>query len=332
MTTLPPLQASIIIATYNRASYLALCLDGLAALNADKSGIEVIIIDNNSTDNTAEVIQEFIASHDEMRVRHILETQQGASRARNRGIREAQGEILCFLDDDTIATPTWFQNLVGGFVDPSVGCVGGPAILNFLGREVPPWLRGDLQWLLSGYQLRYNEPTEITKIAEYPYLCNMAIRREVLERVGLFQVDLGPNGNNLVVGEETELMGRIAKAGWKIVYLPDAQVAHLVSPERAEKRYIYRACMRLAVTHIYLTWDSSIPRVIGRFLSDLWYTTRMLWGLLVALLRRDPLWFDKYIYFWMIAIRIPLRIEALIKGKSSISTPKPRPLLALWHS
>lgn len=321
-TTPKTLQASIIIASYDRANYLAMCLEALAVQTADRTTFEILIIDNCSTDNTSEVIRGFIESFPEMQVRYLFETEQGASRARNRGIRLANGELLCFLDDDTIASPDWLVNIVRGFADPSVGCVGGPAILDFQGRTVPPWLRGDLKGLLSGYGLRYCEPTEITRVAEYPFLCNMAIRKTVLDSVGLLRTDLGPTGNNLVVGEETELTERIRQAGWKVMYLPEARVLHLVSPERLEKPYIYRSSTRLAVTHIYLTWDTRFYMILRWFASDGWYATRRLFWFVLALLQRNPLWFDEYIRFWMVAKRVPLRLEALIRGKTSISMPK----------
>lgn len=315
------MHGSIVIATFNRCNYLIQCLEGLTALNNAPSDYEVIVIDNNSTDDTANIVQEFARSHPKFNIFYILEIRQGATRARNRGITAARGEIIFFLDDDAIPPPEWLNRMAEGFSDPLVGCVGGPAILDFQGREVPPWLRGDLKGLLSAYVLPYSEPTEISTVAKYPFLCNMAVRSQVLDEVGLFRQDLGPSGSNLVVGEETELIERIRLAGWTVMYLPDAKVRHLVSPERLEKRYIYRSGLRLAVTHIFLTFDRRIHMIIRWFASDIWYATRMFFALAKALLQRRPLWFDDYMRFWMVAKRIPLRMKALVWGLSSIEEP-----------
>ena len=314
-------QASIIIATYNRAEYLSECLMGLASLITDPADYEIIIIDNKSTDHTKEVIKNFIEINPALNIHYLFEPTQGASLARNRGIQKAIGEILCFLDDDAVPFPDWLENILKGFTDPSIGCVGGPAILDYLGKEEPPWLHGDLKGLLSGYGLSYDQPTIIDEIAEYPFLCNMAIRKSVLDEVGLFRTDLGPSGNNLLVGEETELIGRIRQRGWKVLYLPNAVVRHLVSPNRLEKNYIYRSGLRLAVTHVCVTFDKRINMIVRWFASDLWYTIRTFFSLLVALLQRKPLWFDDYMRFWMVAKRIPLRVKALMWGRQSIEFP-----------
>lgn len=317
-----PIHASIIIATCNRATYLERCLQGLADLDTDHGAFEVIVIDNNSTDDTAPVVSAFATAHPEMRIIYVFEAIQGATRARNAGIDRAQGEILCFLDDDAVPSPMWLGEMLKGIHDSSVGCVGGPAILDFQGQPIPSWLQGDLKGLLSGYGLPYSKPTEITAVAQYPFLCNMAVRKNVIDTVGPFRLDLGPSGNKLVVGEETELVDRLRKAGWKTVYLPMAKVDHIVAPERLEKGYIYRSSMRLAVTHIYLTWETKANRILRWFASDAWYSIRMFGRLSLALVRRDPFWFDDYMRFWVAAKRIPLRIEALSRGKTSIAIPK----------
>ena len=315
-------QISIIIATYNRAVYLSECLKGLGSLVTDPAKYEIIIIDNNSTDNTKEITQNFIETNPNISVRYLFEPTQGASLSRNRGINQAIGEILCFLDDDAVPYPEWLDAMTEGFINPTVGCVGGPAILDYLGEEEPSWLQGDLKGLLSGYGLGYCQPTVITEIAEYPFLCNMAIRSNMLDEVGLFRTDLGPSGNNLVVGEETELIGRIRQGGWIVMYLPNAKVRHLVAPERLEKQYIYRSGLRLAVTHVCVTFDKRLNMVIRWFASDIWYATRMFFRFLAALLKRKPLWFDDYMRFWMVTERLPLRVKALIWGRQSIEFPK----------
>ena len=147
------LLASVIIPTYRRASYLSKCLSAVAALETDPETYEIIIIDNNSPDNTHEVFLEFVQANPGLQVRYLCEAEQGCSSARNRGVAEARGEILCFLDDDSPPASDWLDTLLEQFNDPQVGCAGGPSILDFQGQEIPLWLRGDLQGLLSGFAL-----------------------------------------------------------------------------------------------------------------------------------------------------------------------------------
>ena len=97
--------ASLIIATYNGARKLPATLASLAQQTLDRELWEAVIVNNNSTDNTSEVVEEFAKSHPELNIRLVFEPQQGLSFARNRGIDEAAGEYLIIIDDDEIACP-----------------------------------------------------------------------------------------------------------------------------------------------------------------------------------------------------------------------------------
>lgn len=307
-------QASVIIPTYNRAAYLPICLEALASQKADLLTFEIIVVDNNSPDNTQEVTLTFAGSHPTLYVRYICETKQGASHARNRGIMEARGEIVCFLDDDSPPEPEWLTNLLAGFVDPTVGCVGGPSVLDYQGQEKPPWLYGDLQAHLSAYGLPYTEPTQVSLWEHFPLSCNMAFRKTIFTELGLFRVDLDRSGNQVLAAGDTEMADRVHKAGWKVMYVPDALVQHIVAPERLNKSYIYRIGRGLASSHVIQTTDSR-PHMVARwFASDIWYATRMFFLFVAAIIRRKPLWFDDYMRFWMVGMRIPLRIKWLLQS------------------
>jgi glycosyltransferase involved in cell wall biosynthesis len=308
------LRASIIIATYNRADYLSKCLKALAALETDPTTFEIIVIDNNSTDNTEQVVLDFAQLHPTLSMRYVCETNQGASYARNRGIAEARGEVLCFLDDDSPPCSEWLNVLLDGFADEAVGCVGGPSILDYQGQERPPWLRGDLQGLLSGYTLPYTKPTPVSRWDQLPLSCNMAIRQSLFTDLGFLRTDLDRSGGQVLAAADTEIADRINKAGWKVMYVPDAPVRHLVAPERLDKKHIYRIGQGLAASHIILTSDPRLHVIARWFASDLWYTTRTFFRLVIAVIGRKPLWFDDYMRFWMVAMRIPLRAKSLLRN------------------
>jgi glycosyltransferase involved in cell wall biosynthesis len=312
-------QTSIIIPTYNRADYLAKCLEALAAQTMDPAAFEIIIVDNNSSDDTRELCLSFADTHPTLNVRHVCETQQGASYARNRGVAEAKGAIVCFLDDDSPPIPEWLERLRQTFDDPAVGCAGGPSILDYQGQERPPWLRGDLQGLLSGYTLPYAEPTQVVRWEQLPLSCNLAIRRRMFTELGLFRVDLDRSRGQVLAAGDTEMADRISKSGCKVVYVPDAPVRHLVPPGRLEKEHIYRIGRGLAASHIILTSDPRPLMIIRWFASDLWYAIRMFFRLVAVVIRRKPLWFDDYMRFWMVAQRIPLRARSLLKGHTAPS-------------
>lgn len=307
------MRASILIPTYNRADVLLLCLTAVSQLKADPSSFETIIVDNASTDHTKDACMNFIASHPKLSVRYIFESTQGVSHARNRGVKEAQGEIICTLDDDSPPTPEWLDALLKPFSDLRVGCAGGPSYLDYQGQPVPDWLQGDLKVHLSAYGLPYTETTELWRWDHYPYGCNMAIRKSLFEQLGYLRTDLDRSGNQVLAAGDTEMVDRIHKAGWKVMYVPDAPVRHLVTPNRITKEHVYRIGRGLAESHIILTTDHNVLHILRWFASDTWYATRMFFWLIVAVLKRKPLWFDDYMRFWMVAERLPIRFARTLK-------------------
>jgi GT2 family glycosyltransferase len=307
------MQASIIIPTHNRAEILLLCLEAVSRLEADSSSFEVIIVDNLSTDHTKDACTAFADSHPNLTVRYIFEGTQGVSYARNRGVKDTRGEIICLLDDDSPPTPKWLDALLQPFSDPKVGCAGGPSVPDFQGQQVPDWLKGDLQGLLSGYGLPFKEPTPVSRWEHYPLSCNMAIRKKLFDELGYFRTDLDRTGNQALAAGDTEMADRIHKAGWKVMYVPDAPVNHFVPPGRLTKTHVYRIGRGLAESHIILTSERNPVRILRWFASDTWYALRMFYWFIFALAKRKSLWFDDYMRFWMVAIRIPLRMKALIR-------------------
>jgi GT2 family glycosyltransferase len=307
------MRASIIIPTHNRAEVLLLCLEAVSRLKADRSSFEVLVVDNRSSDHTKAACAAFTDTHPDMSVRYIFESTQGVSYARNRGVKESRGEIICLLDDDSPPTPEWLDSLLRPFSDPMTGCSGGQSVPDFQGQQVPDWLKGDLQGLLSGYGLPFSEPTPVSRWEHYPLSCNMAIRRALFDKLGYFRTDLDRTGNQALAAGDTEMADRIHKAGWKVMYVPDAPVNHLVSPGRLTKAHIYRIGRGLAESHIILTSDRNPLRIVRWFASDIWYALRMFYWFVVALVKRKSLWFDDYMRFWMVAMRIPLRVKALVR-------------------
>jgi len=307
------LRASVIIPTYNRADDLVKCLAALAQQTVAPQTFEILVVDNASTDHTATVVQTFAEAHPELCVRYVVESRQGAGYARNRALMETQGSVLCFLDDDAVANPAWLERLLVGFVDPSVGCVGGPAIPDYQGRERPAWLAGDLQGLLSGYVLPYTQPTVVMICAEFPFACNMALRRSLFETISGFRPDLDRVGRQLLTGGETELIGRVQQADWKVIYLPEAHVRHLVAPDRLAKDYIFRIGHGIALSHMIRTTDGRLLMALRWFASDIWHTIRLFVLFCTAVLARKPLWYDDYVRFWIVALRVPYRVRLLLR-------------------
>ena len=228
------IKVSVVVCTYNRCDLLGQCLEGLLQQNYPDDLYEILVIDNNSTDETPEVVGR-IQSMGDKEIRYIKETQVGLSHARNRGILESQGEIIAFIDDDAIADKGWLVGLADVYsVDKTAACVGGKIDLLWP-FERPAWFPRELESYLTA--LDYGPDVKKLEDANL-YGCNFSIRRDVFDAVGLFRTDLGRVSKKLLSGEETELLDRIRNTGGSIVYTPDALVHHIVVSERVTKRFL----------------------------------------------------------------------------------------------
>ena len=228
------MELSVILCTYNRSNGLIRTLKSLQSQDLPKNfAWEVVVVDNNSTDDTPEKLREF-AENSELVVRYVKEKKQGLSHARNRGVAEAQGRYLHFTEDDEIADKDLIREIYGTFKTYKCDCVGGRIYLK-LEDEMPRWLTKDL-WGFLGY-LNYGDNTLQMDEQRYPFGGNMTFSREVFDRIGLFNVSLGRKGNQLFGGEEVDFFRRLLSSGSKGVYQPKAIAYHIVNKLRLRKNY-----------------------------------------------------------------------------------------------
>lgn len=223
------LKANIVIATYNRSALLAETLSSLENHLIDRSEVNVIVVNNNSIDNTQEVSESFISKISTLMC--LQEFRQGLSYARNHGIHSSTGDIVVFLDDDVELHENWLDELLAPFNDPNVAVVGGK-VLPYGMQEFPDWLPREYGFLASVF-----DPSD--KLCEMDKVmgANFAVRKSAFDNVGLFDVNLGRKGKKLLGGEEVELFHRIRNAGLKIVYTPHSVVWHKIS-EKLKREYI----------------------------------------------------------------------------------------------
>jgi glycosyltransferase involved in cell wall biosynthesis len=241
---------TVILCTYNRCRRLAKALDSAAALTLpDSIEWEVLVVDNNSRDQTREVVEGFCGRYPG-RFRYLFELQPGKSHALNAGIREAQGDLLAFMDDDVTVEPTWLKNLTAGLL---VGEWVGAG-----GRILPTWTCSPPRWLpLHGRDTTaplaaFDKGDEAGELSEPPFGTNMAFRKSLFEKYGGFRIDLGPRPDSEIRSEDTEFGSRLLAAGERLRYEPSAVVYHPVPENRVKKNYFLawrfdsgRACVRV---------------------------------------------------------------------------------------
>lgn len=231
------LAASIVVCSYNRAESLR---DTIAALRLLRTPAgydwEVIVVDNNSRDHTRAVVEQAQASWP--RLRYEFEGAQGLSHARNRGLNCARGSVILFTDDDVLPEPDWLQQTLAGFERYRADAVGG-FIAPIWENPPPPWLTERFHGFLA-IRADSSDDYEILQPGRAPFGANMAFRRSVFERVGLFDTSRGRKGAVLASGEDGDMFERILAARLKVVFLGASRVHHKVEGFRTTKRYFRR--------------------------------------------------------------------------------------------
>lgn len=234
-------HVTFIICTYNRADYLADTLQSLLQTNLSTYDTELLIIDNNSTDETPQLVERY--AKDGNPIRYIKETNQGLSFARNRGIEETKGSCLVFLDDDIRATQSLVPSWISFFENHPKAMAGGGKIHVQFDDPRPNWMSHFLLPLLGHHDL--GNSSKIYPKNKYPFGGNMGFRKQVFERFGNFDTDLGRKGKQLKASEEKELFNRLKAEYIDIHYLPEAKLYHRVNKQRLTEEYIKRQAVGL---------------------------------------------------------------------------------------
>jgi cellulose synthase/poly-beta-1,6-N-acetylglucosamine synthase-like glycosyltransferase len=234
---------SVVVCTHNRPLDLERCLERLAAL---EDPAQVIVVDSASQPPCGQLVARYADRIEELV--YVREERTGHSRARNRGVAVANGDVIAFLDDDAAPRPDWARRIVGPFAaEPEIGCVGGACHAVFPDGARPEWLSERL--LQFAAITRFGpEAREVTSSAEWPFGANMAFRREALEEGGPFPEALGREGTNLLSGDDSALIEAVRRSGWKIWIEPSAVVDHAVHAERCRSEYYWRRLWWQGVT------------------------------------------------------------------------------------
>jgi len=231
-------EISIVIASYNRQKTLPNIIQGI--LKQELPGtfdFELIIVDNNSTDQTREVVQRLIAPS-AGRLKYFKQEIPGKSQALNLGIQEARGEIIAFTDDDVEVSQYWLLSIMEGFKNQNCDCLGG-RVLPVFPLNTPSWVR-DNPNQMAGAVVIYDlgEKSRLADSSTPRFIgANWAFKKSIFKECGLFKTDIGP-GTPYIVGEDEEFFERLVQKKKILYYSAEALIWHPVDLNRLKLKNV----------------------------------------------------------------------------------------------
>jgi glycosyltransferase involved in cell wall biosynthesis len=233
------LKISVVICTYNRALYIQDAMESLYSQTLPKEQWEVIVVNNNSTDNTEGVCNIFINLHPDANFYYFNEPQQGSSFARNTGAQYAKSPLLCFMDDDAVADKDYLERIINFFEQyPDAGGLGGRIIPKYIPQE-PKWMSHFVSSLVGHFH--YSEEAVVFAPNKYPLESNMIIRKADFDAIQGFNTALpGVVGTLRIGGEGKDFFFRLKELGRNIYYDPAIRVQHVVETAKLNREYMHR--------------------------------------------------------------------------------------------
>jgi len=260
------IAVSVIIATHNRASRLRETLDDLRAQQTPSGlGWEILVVDNGSTDATLDVFRT-VAMQAPGRLRYVLESRLGKSRALNAGIAAARGAVVALTDDDVSPAVDWVATAATVLDKWGVDGAGG-RILPRWEAEPPSWVLGSERLLSYLAIMRFDKPVMLpVPVGGSPQVwgANMVYRRSALLALGGFDPRLGPVGGKRYCDEDVDIVRRMVQSGRGMVYDPALTVFHRVPRARLRRSYFRRVMWDMGEGEALAATDvSSGPSVLG---------------------------------------------------------------------
>lgn len=263
---------SVVMPTFNRAAMLRQTLQAFCRLDVDVDW-EILVIDNGSSDATANVVAEVNA--DALPLRYLYESRQGKNHANNLGIEHARGSILVFCDDDITPNPDWLQQIVAS-------TERWPNHVFFGGRVLPQFPPNTYQFIrycdFSSYVYAIQDleiPEGEYPVAASPNGPNCWVRAKVFQDGMRYDGSIGPKGRGRVSGSELEFFTRLAAEGHRPIYVPSATVHHRIQPSQTTFSYLLRRSFASGRGHARIFGFPSecqrlagVPRYLYRELAE----------------------------------------------------------------
>ena len=271
---------TLIICTYNREKYIGPLLDSVAKNDYPTTDYEIVLVDNNCTDNTRGVCEQFATAHPEITLRYVVETEQGLSAARNKGIKEAKGDIIIYVDDDALVDADYIRIYAEHFAAHSETMAAGGPIEPLYETEEPKWMSPYTKALLTAW-MNYGDKVREYPNGRYPGGGNAAYRKVVFDKVGLFNTELGRKGSALLASEEKDIFDKMHVLGMQVLYLPTPILHHIIPQTKLEGDSFNRLTLQIGRSERMRTRAISKGKYIKRLFSEgvKWGGTLVLLGI-----------------------------------------------------
>lgn len=254
---------TVAICTYNRADLLRKTLAQITKIDKPKShDWELLVVNNNSTDCTEEVISEYSSI---LPLCRVLQPIQGLSNARNAAVENSHGDYIIWTDDDVLVSQQWLTSYEEGFErHPDAAVFGGP-VTPWFEQEPPDWLTANWGLLANAYATRNLGIDELQldiSTGLIPFGANFCIRKKE-QLLSPYNPNLGRNGSKSILGEETEVLKSIFNNGATGWWLPSASVRHWIPSQRMTLQYVRNYYRGLGRTQILISNTDNSVSVFG---------------------------------------------------------------------
>ena len=266
------LGITVLIPTYNRAKVLGETLEALTRVDRDGIDCNIVVIDNNSTDNTREIAAEYAAK---LPLSYLKEPRPGKNCALNRALRECElKDLVVFTDDDVTPTQSWLQEIASSAKKrPEVAIFGGKVEVVWPDNKQPEWARPE--WIMAfGFpRHHYAEGEAFYEAPACPFGPNYWVRKIVFQKVPFFDETLGPRPSNRIQGDETAFLMNLQGQGFPILYYPGAEVYHRILHEGCTIPWLRRRAYTHGRGHV---------RLHGLHRRNIYRKNKVLWAMVLA--------------------------------------------------
>jgi len=262
------MKFSFVTCTYNRAENLRRTLESLCEQTLSPNEYEIIVIDNNSSDNTVEVCDEIKEKHFEKQIRYFKETNQGLSFALNRGIKEAKGDFIIYIDDDETIGPKHLERLNKYLKEYNDAVLIGTQVVPIYEGKEPRWMSHFTQRLIGGY---FNGGQSVKKLdkVSYPGTGHTIIKRDLYKKYGFYNTNLGRTGNSLLGAEDKDMIFRLVNNNVECYYFPDIPIYHHIPKQKLTDEFFDKLTFSIGKSERIRTRSISIQAYRKRVFDEL---------------------------------------------------------------